>query len=242
MKKVLFLSILLNLFIITGCTPSTKDFDFLTASKAWYHYDEVTGESEKMEFREDFSFNWEYESGKSVGTSDTYELFVYDKETSTICLYNDHNDQSTELEVLDFSDYHILLRIDGKIKDYTYSETGLNVPDSQKYMKGYSGEFFFWDGNTEEIVLGPFDYDGDEKYPDNAMKTYKLADDVKTYSLFTFTQIKDGKVIENTVDYKEIDIQETLTHIEYGGGGFVWFDDNLQVNKILLYGATIAEE
>ena len=132
--------------------------------------------------------------------------------------------------------------MDGKIKDYTYSETGLDVIDSEKYMSGYSGEFSILDGNTDEVVLGPFNYDGDIEYPANALRTYKLSDDIKTEVLSTFTHIKNGEVIENTIDHKEIDIEEALYHIEHDGYGFIWFDDNLQVSKILIYGATIAEE
>ena len=243
--SAIFAAILFILLTLTGCenrTASSKDVEFLTASECWYHYDEVTGESEKMSFSDDFTFYWGCICGEPVGNSDCYELFDYDKETSIIRLYNDYDDMSMELEVLDYSDYHLLLKIDNKIKNYTYSETGLDVTDNEKYMEGYSGEFTFLDGNTEEIVLGPFDYDGDIAYPDNAKKTYKLSDDVKIYTLFTFTQIKDGQEIENTVDYKEIDIKEALYHIEYGGYGFIWFDDNMQISKILFYGATIAEE
>ena len=165
-----------------------------------------------------------------------------DKNTSIIKLYNSYDDISMKLEVLDYSDYHLLLKIDNEIKSYTYNETGLDITDSEKYMEGYSGEFTFLDGNAEEIVLGPFDYDGDITYPDNAKKTYKLSDDVKIHTLFTFSQIKDGQEIEHTVDYKEIDIEEALYHIEYGGYGFIWFNDNMQISKILFYGATIAEE
>lgn len=245
MKKVLFVSVLLSLFITTGCgsnNVTAKATEFLTVSEAWYHYDEVTGESEKMSFSKDSSFYWGCICGEPVGNSDCYNLFNYDKETSIIKLYNDYDDTSMELEVLDYSDYHLLMKIDGKIKDYTYNETGLELENSEKYLSGYSGEFIFLEADTEEIALGPFDYDGDIEYPDNATKAYKYADDIEIYTLFTFTQIKDGEVVENTVDYKEVDMDEALYHIEYGAGGFVWFDDDLQISKILLYGATIAEE
>jgi len=248
MKKRLFTlctTIAFSLFLLTGCHEQAsliEDIEFLTASEYWYHYDEVTGECEKMSFNEDFTFYWGCECGEPVGNSDCYELYDYDKESSIIRLYNDYDDMSLELEVLDYSDYHILLKTEGKIKAYTYSDTGIELENSEKYMDGYSGEFTFLDANAEEIVLGPFDYDGDVEYPDNAVKAYSFSDDVKFHTLFTFTQIKDGEVVENTVDYEEITMEEALYHIEYGAGGFVWLDDELQVNKILIYGATIAEE
>lgn len=243
MKNRLFIlctTIVFSLFLLTGCHK--EQAEFLTASEYWYHYDEVTGENEKMRFNEDFTFYWGCECGEPIGDSDCYELFDYDNETSIIRLYNGYDDMSMELELLDYSDYHILLKIEGEIKAYTYSDTGIELENSEKYMSGYSGEFTFLEADTEEIILGPFDYDGDVEYPDNATKTYKFADDAEFHTLFTFTQIKDGEVDENTVDYEEITIEEALYHIEYGAGGFVWFDDELQVNKILIYGATIAEE
>ena len=245
MKKLSSIHILLSLLMLTACgnnSTSKKDFEFLTASEYWYHYDEVTGESEKMRFNEDATFYWGCECGEPIGDSDCYELFDYDTETSIIKLYNDYDDMSMELEVLDHSDYHLLLKIDGEIKNYTYGETGRSIVDSEKYLSGYSGEFFMLDATNEEITLGPIDYDGDVEYPENAMKTYIFADDVETCSLFTFTKIKDGEIVEDTVDYKEIDMEEVLYEIEYGCGGFVWFDDDMQVSKLVIYGATIAEE
>ena len=250
MKHKLKLQIACVLFVVllcslVGCgkkTASAKDVEFLTVSKYWYHYDEVTGESEKMHFDEDFSFYWGCVCGEPVGDSDCYELYDYDKETSIIRLYNEYDDMTMELEVLDYSDYHLLLRVDGEIKDYTYVESGIDLVDSENYLEGYSGEFSFLDGNSEEVVLGPLDYDGDVEYPDNAVKTYEFSDDAKAYTLFTFTQIKDGKIIENSVDYKQIDRKEMEELMEDGGYGFVWFDDNVQIRKIVFYGATVAEE
>lgn len=238
-------AVIFSSFLLNGCekgTASTKDVEFLTASEYWYHYDEVTGESEKMSFHDDFTFYWGCECGEPIGDSDCYELYDYDKETSIIKFYNDYDDMQMELEVLDYSDYHLLLKIDGEIKNYTYSNSDLEVVDSEKYMDGYSGEFAVIDGSTEEIVLGPYDYDGDVVYPENAIRTYPLAENVEVSTLFEFTKIKDGEMVENTVDYQEIDVEEAAMNMEYGGYVFVWFNDNMEVSRILFYGATIAEE
>ena len=248
LPKIFYLTcstMLLVLFMVTGCsnsTSSSKDVSFLTSSEYWYHYDEVTGENEKMSFHEDLTFYWGCECGEPIGDSDCYELFDFDEETSIIKLYNDYDDMSMELEVLGYSDYHLLLKVDGEIKNYTYADTGIELAESEKYMEGYSGEFAILEGTAEEIVLGPFDYDGDVEYPDNAKVSYKLAADVETQTLFTFTKIKDGEVVENTVDYKEISLDEAVENMEYGGCGLIWFNDNLEVSKLLFYGATIAEE
>ena len=72
-----------------------------------------------MSFHDDFTFYWGCECGEPIGDSDCYELYDYDKETSTIKLYNDYDDMAMEIVVLDYSDYHLLLRVDGNIKDFT---------------------------------------------------------------------------------------------------------------------------
>ena len=235
-----------GILMMAGCgdgrTASSRDIEFLTASEYWYRYDEVTGESEKMSFRDDFTFYWGCECGEPVGNSDCYELYDYDKETSMIKLYNDYDDMSMEMEVLDFNDYYLLLKIDGEIKGYTYADSFLEIADSEKYMDGYSGEFAVLGGSTEKIELGPFDYDGDIEYPDDAVKTYSIAEDAEAYTLYTFRHIVDGEIVEDTVDYQEITMEKAAEHMEYSGYGFVWFDDELNVTKLLFYGDTILEE
>ena len=236
---------MLCLALMTGCTSGkevSKGGEFLLASEYWYHFDEVRGEYEKMRFDEDFSFYWGCVCGEPVGDSDCYEKYAYDEETSTIRLYNDYDDMAMEIEVMDYSDDHILLRMDGEIKDYTNREMELDIVDAEIYIDGYSGAFSMLDGNEQEIVLGPYDYDGDVMYPENAVKTYAFAEDVETYSLFAYTHIKDGQITESTVDYEAIQISEALEHIEYGSGGFVWFDEQMHVSKIMIYGKLVVEE
>jgi len=246
--KIVIVCILIigGILMMAGCsngkTASARDVEFLTSSEYWYHYDEATGESEKMSFSDDFTFYWGCECGEPVGNSDCYEMYDFDEDTSVIKLYNDYDDMTMEMEVLDHSDYHLMLRIDGRIKNYTYAETGLEIADSEKYLSGYSGEFSIIGGNNEEVELGPFDYDGDVEYPENALVTYQFSDDIESYTLYSFKHIKDGEVVEDSVDYQQISFEEAVENLEYGGHGFIWFNDDLQVEKILFYGDTIFEE
>ena len=235
-----------GVLMMAGCggagSATAKDVEFLTASEYWYHYDEVTGESEKMSFNDDFSFYWGCECGEPVGDSDCYEMYDYDKESSVIKLYNGYDDMSMDVEVLGYSDYNLLLKIDGEIKNYTYAETGLEIADGEKYLSGYSGEFSIIGGNDEEIELGPFDYDGDIEYPENAVISYEPADDAKAYTLYTYKHIVDGELVENSTDYQQLSFEEFAENLEYGGHGFVWFNDEMQIEKILFYGENILEE
>ncbi|MDO4746063.1 MAG: hypothetical protein Q4B18_05885 [Bacillota bacterium] len=121
-KLVVCLILIAGLAVMAGCggqKASAEDVKFLTSAEYWYFYDEVIGENEKMHFSEDFSFYWGCECGEPVGDSDLYELFDYDKETQVIKLYNGFDNSSMELKVLDYSDSHLTLEIEGETKEYT---------------------------------------------------------------------------------------------------------------------------
>ena len=64
-----------GILMMAGCsngkTASARDVEFLTSSEYWYHYDEATGESEKMSFSDEFTFYWGCECGEPVGNSDS---------------------------------------------------------------------------------------------------------------------------------------------------------------------------
>lgn len=241
MKKLIICSLLLiTALCFTGCgdrQAGKGEVAFLQSSEYWWFYDEVTGESEKMSFKEDFTFYWGCECGEPIGDSDCYELYDYDKETQTIRLYNGYDDTSMEMKVLDYSDYHLMLEQNGDIKDYTCTETGIDVPNSEEYFKDYNMHAWVVDANSEEAVLGPSDYDGDVEYPDNAMKAYPLADGIVFYDLMVYREIDDdGEYCE--VTHKKLNREEGLAAMD-GGYGFIWFNEDMEIEKITYFGEII---
>lgn len=239
---------LMIVFVLAGCggqKASSEDVEFLTAAEPWYHYDEVTGENEVMHFSEDFSFYWGCECGEPVGYSDLLELYDYDTETGIIKLYNNFDNTSMEIKVHDYSDYHLLLEIEGEIKDYTYIDTciedGLDLDQLEEYMTDYSGEFTITEGNAENVTLTHFNYDGDVDYPDNAFKTYEITKDAEFYYLDVFTHFKDGEMVEHNVDHGELTREDLDLWME-SGSAVVWFDKDLKISKMMFYGATRFEE
>lgn len=239
-RLILCLMMVTAMVCFTGCDArqaSKGDVEFLTSSEYWWFYDEVTGESEKMSFNDDFTFYWGCECGEPVGNSDCYELYDYDKESQVIKLYNDYDDFSMEMKVLDYSDYHLLLEQDGEIKDYTYLDSEIDVEDSEKYFKDYNMHSWIVDANEEEVVIGPMNYDGDVEYPDNAMKAYSLADDIVFYAL----DIKKVISEENEtcdVSYENLSREEGLERLD-GSYGFIWFNEDMEIEKITYYGELI---
>ena len=241
MKKLALLVILvMTLAAFTGCggqKASKADVEFLHASDTWWFYDEVTGESEKMRFNDDFTFYWGCECGEPIGDSDLYELYDYDKETQIITLYNDYDDESMEMTVLDYSDYHLLLEQNGEIKGYTYANCSYDIQGSGEYLADYNMHGWFVDADETSIVVGPFDYDGDVEYPENAMNAYPMAEDIVFCELSVKKEISDdGEYREET--YNELSREEGIQCLD-GGAGFVWFNDDMEIEKIVYYGELI---
>lgn len=241
MKKALVCFLMLTFMIFAAGCGTSKHPEFLTASECWYFYDEVTGENEKMRFHDDGSFYWGCECGEPVGNSDCYEQYAYDEKTNTIRLYNGYDDMELIMEVLDYSDYHLLLKIDGEIKDYTYIDYDYDVADAEKYMKDYAMVASIVDGNAEEAVLTHYNYDGDVEYPENTRKAYPLAEDVKFYDLQVFTHYKDGNLVENKTTYRELPKEEAVEYLD-SNSGFIWFNENMEIEKITYYGAVTYED
>ena len=249
MKKLLTMAIALTLglsalFVLTGCDggkTSAKDVEFLTKADYWYCWDEVTGETEKMNFREDFTFYWGCECGEPVGASDCYELFDYDKETGMIHLYNGYDDMTMDMEVLDYSDYHLLLKIDGEIKDYTHVDYEYEVPNSEKYLSGYTMAAYIPEGDMDGAVLTHYGYDGDVDYPENVKKTYPFAEDAEFYDLQVNVLYKDGLIAKDETTYRELTREEAVDAMT-STSGFIWLNDNLEITKMTYYGAIINEE
>ena len=236
MKRKLTLILLLAMTILLLCScgnsrkASAEDVEFLIEADCWYHYNEVSC-NEKMRFSDDFSFYWGCECGEPVGDSDLYELYDYDSETRTIRLYNDYDNSSMELKVLDYSDYHLLLEYDGEIKDYLYIDPNLYIEESETYLSGYDLYATVIEEENGSVILGPFNYDGDIEYPDNAMKSYSLAENVQFFDLDVETTVKNDEE-QTKVSYREI-----ASCPEDASSVFVWLNSEMEIEKMVFYGA-----
>ena len=97
MKRFFVLVISLMMVLsFAGCGNSQASKggnEILTAAEYWYHFDEVTGENEKMSFNEDGSFYWGCECGEPIGDSDLLELYDYDAKKKPGCSRQVHSVQ-----------------------------------------------------------------------------------------------------------------------------------------------------
>ena len=184
--------VIISVFIVNSMQTGSE---FLTANE-WHFYNEANGEIEIMKFNDDFSFEWQYECGDSVGDSANYKEFRYNKKDDLIKLINPLEGNKTKnITILDNSDEHLLLSIDGKVKDYTKEKNEFNQDDVSRYISGYNMYAYIVDGDSKNITLAHCGYDGDVVYPDDVQKTYKINNDAKIYDLQISKHFKDGKLI-----------------------------------------------
>lgn len=239
MRKLSVWILIVMLLFASGCGDShsaaPEDTAFLTSADYWYHYSESLGENEKMRFSEDFSFFWGCECGEPVGDSDLYQLYDYDKDKQVIRLYSDVDNASEEIKVLDYSDYHLLLKIDGQIRGYTFLDAGINPGESSENLSDYSLYASIIEGDDKTAVLGPFNYDGDAAYPDNAIKSYPVAKQAEFFDLNVKITEKDGQTTRKTF-FKELTRKEAASHME-NTTGFIWLNEKMEIEKIVFYGA-----
>lgn len=245
-KLVICIVLVIGLLALNGCSSSAlKGAEFLTSADHWWFYDEVTGESEKMSFNEDGSFFWCCECGEPVGNSDLYECFEFDRDTQMIRLYNGYDDTSMEMKVLDYNDYYLLLDVEGEIRGYT-SMDGMeyepHTENTEGYLAGYNMYGWFTENYDNKVVVGPFNYDGDIEYPENAFNEYVLADDAEFYD-YSIKVIQDVQTGEEDVaeNYTELSGEDAMAMLE-SGLGFIWFNDAMEIEKVVFYGSLLIQE
>ena len=79
------------------------------------------------------------------------------------------------------------------------------------------------------------------EYPENAFKEYTFAEDAKFFSLNVQTHMKNDEIVSHDEEFTEIDKESAIVGME-GGAAFVWFNDNLEISKMLFYGAVTVQE
>ena len=244
MKKI-YLALLMCVFLMVGCGEKKATFPEELVDKDWLFYDGVAGESLVMNFHSDGTYSYHCSCGEPVGNSDLYELYEFDPETSIITLSNDYDDNTSEIEVICYNEHHMMVKVDGEIKDFNLVEfdttSNFYWMEGEQYFSGYQSFSRIIEMNEEEVKCAPLGYDSQGMYSEGPFETYKLAADVE-YSELTITSWRttDGE-LENEDRYeksfKEFN-EEDLAYVRENGGGtaFLWFNDQMEIEKVLFWG------
>ena len=245
------------LFLLVGCTPEKLSEDqkkvpeeakFLTENQ-WAYYDANTGETEKLTFGKDFTFFYNCECGEPIGDSDIYDMWRYDAENETIYMtisYEDEEIEEEPIRIIKNNGYRLVLEINGEIKAFEACNDWYYAPEVNyeyaEYFKGYNARTAMTSLEGDVLTVAPYYYDGDIKEHRDLQNDEKLAENAVFFELSIHSVMKDEEIASD-FNFTELTKEDVALLIDGGGGnGFVWYNENLEIEKILFYGEIIIQE
>ena len=141
------------------------------------------GDTEHISFREDGSYAYYCLCGNPVGNSDSYDSYVYDKETNTIKLINSYGGKSELIKIKEVDKLKLVLDFDGTEKTF-YSKEGMYLEKNPLPIAGIEYK-------TSEDVRIEFKKDGTFESYDNKKGGYTYSSDI----CFTWTYDEEYETI-----------------------------------------------
>ena len=243
------LLIAISLFGLSGCSTISDSKEINVSGdfvdKEWLFYDEVTSEQLCLNFGSDGIYFYHCECGEPVGNSDLYDRYDYNEEAKLITLFSSSDNATDQIEVLEYNTHHLMLRIDGEVKDFTTYEmdrmSNFWSFEGEEYISGYNCRCTVIDIQEDKIICGPVEYDPEGINEDGPFEEYQIAEDVEISELYvkSYNSIQDDQEYEEyyEVIYNEMNLEEFESLLENGFASvFLWFDDELKVKKIMGYG------
>ena len=214
---------------------------------SWAHYDPASGEGNVMSFHEDGTYSYHCECGEPVGDSDLYENYTYDENTKKIALHGvDSSIRDTEMTILESGKGRLLLAQDGNVLEFLPYDDTYCSPDIYyeyaDYMEGYSSYEMLVAKKGDAVTTGPANYDGDVEEQKKLLREMKLAKDVRYEELDVKVVVK-GEEEERSHEHRTLTAKQAKQMIDSGSGiGFVWYNESLEIQKILFYGELIVQK
>ena len=241
-KIFLCITLVMSLFACgnsnTGSSENKEEYpEFLTENSWEYNTLSCT---EVLSFREDGSFSYYETCGNPVGNSDMYETYSYDEEKKIITVHGyDDTVEDMEIQVLRYVEDCLLVRIDGAIKEF-YAENDVPSPISDMYdeVEGYSAYLAIRNIEDGMIETAPYymDMDAGGKA---LIREEKLADTVQFYHLYEELIHPSGEEPdEMSFEFTELKLEDVAYSVDNSfSSGYVWYNEDLEITKIVYYGS-----
>lgn len=217
-------------------TKST--FATFLQNKEWCRVSDTRGgrDYDSMSFTENSEFYYNCLCGEPVGNSDLYDSYELDIENKKIKL---SGSKESTIDILSHNKYHILIRYEDKILDFMTMEMYDSVPEMYaectNYFEDYSACHSFAEYKDNTLTIAPPNYDG-ETHQNEILEKVKVVENVKFESVSAIFTEAD---CSTKVTYEKIPPKEAIEHINTNGSfGFIWYNDKLEVTKIVFYGTT----
>jgi len=248
-QRLYLLLMVISMITMSGCSkiPKTEETiisaDF--ADKEWRFYNEVTSEHLCLNLGSDGSYSYHCACGEPVGNSDLYDRYEYDEEAKLLTLFSSSDNATDQIEVLRYNIHHLMVRIDGEVKDFSLCEMDTMSNfwsfEGEKYLSSYNSRCTIVGMQERKIICGPIEYDPEGINEDGPFEEYEITDDaeISELSIISYNSIQDDQEYEEyyEVDFNEMSKEDLENILESGSGSaLLWFDDNLNVEKIMFYG------
>ena len=199
-----------------------------------------TGNYRILVFDKDGTFSYYETCGNPVGDSDMYETYSYDKEKQVITVHSsDDSLEDMEIDVLRYVKDSLLVRINGSIKEFERNnDVPTPVSDVHDKLEGYSTYLALRNIENGMIETAPAYVDmdaGGRKF----IREEKLADTVEIFNLYEKIVHPDGeKPDELTTEFSELTMEDVAYAEDNSfSAGYVWYNDDLEIIKIVYYGS-----
>lgn len=255
MRKILTVLLLISMCLsVVGCgtgssvqgeeQPSnTKEYPKLLVKKVWQHPVITCSADEKCTesmYLSTFGKCCYYEGcGKGIGESLSYKNYTYDEETDIITIYGE--DKTVEvghMKIIRYDEKRLLVQMDTGVKEFYYDGASPSiVEECRAYMSEYSSYCTLVEMDGNVVTIGPSGYKANSTSAEELAED-KLASDVQFFMLDIQITMK-GTAETSTHTYEELTQEEMGTILSSDPAvAFVWYNDNLEVEKIVCYKVT----
>lgn len=252
MKKILTTLLLISMVLsVVGCGASTagpngedtiseREYPTLLVKKVWKHPVITCATDEKctqLLYLSTFEKCCYYEGcGKGIGESLSYKNYSYDEDTGMITIYGeDKTEKVGQMKIIRYDEETLLLQTDMGVTEFYYEGAAPSITEEcRAYMTDYSSYCKVAELKGNSVMIGSAHYKGNT---DDLVED-KLASDVQIYMLDVQTLVK-GSTETSTHTYTEMSKEELGQFIsDEPSVAFVWYNDNLEVQKIVCYKLT----
>lgn len=229
--------------VFGGCSVANYYPEFLT-EHSWTHFSVC---DETIYFGKDGEYAYYCSCGEPVDDSDLYESYSYNEEEETIQLKP--KDDNSKIKVLRYEKSRLLLDFDGKVKEFIdlddpmVSEARPRIEcDTDNVTEGFSTYISIIDKDGRKIVSAPAGYDGDNTEYKEYLLSEKLTEDVEFYE-WNLSVTGESTGLDAESSFRKLTEEQAEDIIASDSAvGFVWYNEDAEIVKIVFFGSIIEYE
>lgn len=259
-KKIVLILVSVLCIGISGCgnkgaDKSVKDEAYaLLAAGEWAHYDPNIGEMEILHFTEEDEFYYHCACGEPIGDSDLYDKYFYDGngKIAIRCSF-DKDIKEIDTEILYLDEKTLFIRMgediieffnEEKVKSIWEDGNLYNCDTCIEYMRDNDAYDAVVEIREDELVISPTDYDADVSESAGYLRNVKIAEDAEFYELKVDSVVNDSGILEkHACTYNELSKEDVVNMLDASdAAAYIWYNDEVEISKIVFYGAAIVYE